>query len=335
MNKKLSKVFAIVLAMMLCLTMAVPAFAATPVLEENGNAVLKFTSTLHVNGGNLSEGVKPSISYELAGVGEADITTGLEKTTYTAEFSNANTSPEISIDFSQINFNAIGVYHYKLTQANLSAPYSLHKTEVADSAPVVESGVRYIDVHVVYNKDHVPAIQTVLMYMTDDNKEVGNKNGEFENDYDVVDLEVKKTVSGNQGEHDKKFKFTIEITGALEGAYDIEGSDKKLEVGANGEGSVEVELTHNQSIKIKDLPKGASYTITEQEAADYKTKIGGELDADKKTEGKLDVDTTVAYENIKDGDVPTGILLTIAPFVALMLIGAAGVLFVVLKKRSK
>ena len=46
-------------------------------------------------------------------------------------------------------------------------------------------------------------------------------------------------------------------------------------------------------------------------------------------------DNTVAFTNTRNGVIPTGVLLTVAPFAAIMAIGAVGILVMVGKKRKR
>lgn len=46
------------------------------------------------------------------------------------------------------------------------------------------------------------------------------------------------------------------------------------------------------------------------------------------------VDTNVTFTNTRGGVIPTGVIITVAPFAALMLVGIAGAA-VILKKKSK
>lgn len=122
---------------------------------------------------------------------------------------------------------------------------------------------------------------------------------------------------------------------------------------ASGEASITQEyyLQNGQSIKILGLPKGAGYTVTE-DAEDYTKSSNNTLvavaaqgtegqagyvpaktysDADN---GTLDTDKYVGYTNTKNGIIPTGVLLTIAPFaIGLLLFGALGIFFIARRKR--
>jgi uncharacterized surface anchored protein len=78
-------------------------------------------------------------------------------------------------------------------------------------------------------------------------------------------LIISKTVAGIKGDKTKKFDFKVAISGA-DGIYDYTGSgvaDGTIKSGDT------ISLAHGQSITIKKLPAGASYTVDE---ADYTDK---------------------------------------------------------------
>ena len=110
-------------------------------------------------------------------------------------------------------------------------------------------------------------------------------------------------------------------------------------------------LQHGQSIKILGLPTTATYTVVEDEE-DYKKTANNDLVAvpaqgtegqdgyvapvlyDDQTTGTMTNDTYVGFTNTRDGIVPTGVLLTIAPFaIGLLLFGALAVFLIARKKR--
>ena len=46
-------------------------------------------------------------------------------------------------------------------------------------------------------------------------------------------------------------------------------------------------------------------------------------------------DVTAAFTNTRSGVIPTGVLLTVAPFAAIMAVGAVGIIVMVGKKRKR
>lgn len=118
----------------------------------------------------------------------------------------------------------------------------------------------------------------------------------------------------------------------------------ELTVGNGGTVSQVFYLQDGQSFVIRGLGKGVTYTVTENEE-DYTPVVVLDEDPDAtnvdnttggtfgKT-GTVDADITAAFTNTKEGVVPTGVLLTVAPFaIGLLLFGALAIFFVARKKK--
>lgn len=119
----------------------------------------------------------------------------------------------VTVDFTDVDFNAPGIYRYIITE----------------KAGVTQQGIsndktntRTLDVFVEYeNADQgTLKVSNYILYpgtKTDtSNVEQNAKDDGFTNTYTTYDLTLTKTVTGNQGDRDKYFVFTIEITGAVE-----------------------------------------------------------------------------------------------------------------------
>ena len=94
-------------------------------------------------------------------------------------------------------------------------------------------------------------------------------------------------------------------------------------------------LQHDQQIVIQGLPDGVAYDVTEV-AEDYKSTAAGVQDYTnpvKGTTAKEDIKTS--YLNTRDGMIPTGVAVAVAPFAALTAAAGAGILAVTRKKRVR
>ena len=209
-----------------------------------------------------------------------------------------------------------------------------------------------------------------------------NKSSSYTNAYTSYDLTFSKTVTGNQGSKDKYFAFTVTISGAVEGTvYDVSYADDNnanttdgnadtmisadpnsattcitsdvaqpatLTVGADGTVTQVFYLQHGQSIAIRGLAEGTSYTITE-DPEDYSDSAA--VTGDTKTQDKTNTgteeepvmgsdisysnhqiadtyisgDTVAAFTNDRSGAIPTGILTTVAGSLGIVALGAIGV----------
>ena len=188
---------------------------------------------------------------------------------------------------------------------------------------------------------------------------VGTKSQGFTNSYDTSDIFIAKHVSGNQASRDKYFEFTVNITDAVPGTvYDVDLSDADattktnaatitanegktnpatLTVGADGTVTQKFYLAHNQSIVIQGVAKGSKYKVTEN-AEDYKSTPADAIEAEHRgdaTSGTVaSEDIATGYLNTRDGVIPTGVIMTVAPFAAVTLLGGAGAVTMVMKKKK-
>ncbi len=270
-----------------------------------------------------------------------------------------------TLDFSACGFTEPGIYRYILTE---NATTNTAITNDADATRVIdvyvydassEEGVKKLKIedYVLHsNTDDAPAIS-----MGDDNGSTGKyadtKSQGFTNTYDTSDLTFRKEVSGNQASRDKYFEFTVSITGATAGTVydvDITGADtasgnnaatidankgktnpEKLTADNDGKVTQKFYLQHGQEIKIEGIAKGTSYTVTEN-PEDYKSEaavIEGYKDAATGVIASTNLKTS--YLNTRDGVIPTGVAMTVAPFAGAVVLGGLGVVtFAGRKKRE-
>ena len=189
---------------------------------------------------------------------------------------------------------------------------------------------------------------------------VATKSQGFTNNYDTSDILIAKHVSGNQASRDKYFEFTVKITDAVPGTvYDVDLSDADattktnaatitanegktnpatLTVGKDGTVTQKFYLAHNQSIVIQGVAKDSKYKVTEN-AEDYKSTPADAIDNTERrgdaTSGTVaSEDIRTGYLNTRDGVIPTGVIMTVAPFAAVTLLGGAGAVTMVMKKKK-
>ena len=114
--------------------------------------------------------------------------------------------------------------------------------------------------------------------------------------------------------------------------------------------TAEYYLQHGQYITIQGLPKGAAYSVTEDEEDYTKTsgivqslstlnwdgESGSDALADAASGTIADADIHTGYTNDRSGTIPTGILSTVAGSLGIAALGAAGVIggVVYLKKKK-
>lgn len=266
-----------------------------------------------------------------------------------------------TLDFSACNFTEPGIYRYIVTESGDNQGV----TNDADTTRVVD-----VYVNDASNGDDGYKLEIagyVLHSSADEDITLGENNGStdtnvasksqgFTNSYDTSDIIIAKQVSGNQASRDKYFEFTVNITGAVPGTvYDVDLScadattktnaatitanegktnPATLTVGKDGTVTQKFYLAHNQSITIQGVAKDSKYEVTEN-AEDYKSTaagVDGYTDATNGTVASEDIYT--GYLNTRNGVIPTGVIMTVAPFAAVTLLGGAGAVTMVMKKKK-
>lgn len=161
------------------------------------------------------------------------------------------------------------------------------------------------------------------------------KSDNFPNTYKAGELDVSKTVTGNLGDKNKYFEFTVTLTG-VEGktyadSYAVTGgsADAKnpttIAVGV----PTKFNLKHGDTITIANLPYGVTYTVTETAAEGYTTEKTGD-------QGTISAaDQTAAFTNTKDGSIDTGVVLNNMPYILVLAVLAAGVAVFIIRKRRE
>ena len=265
-----------------------------------------------------------------------------------------------------IDFTTAGVYRYVITE---KTPPTI---EGVPGVTYGEPAERYLDVFVFPgDHDNDPSTPEQLMvteyamtknpsnftkiYDDDEQKWVYTytdesarvKSSGFKNELDTVDLEFTKDITGNQADQSKKFTFTLSITGAnpnQEYAVEITGTDVIVDGSSVTEGMITTdsngaytgtfELTKGDIVKVLDLPVGATYNVTE-DAEDYTStpaNVTGYTDPVTGTFVK-DTDVKTSYTNSREGIIPTGVILTVAPFMIGLLLFGAVMMFMISRRR--
>jgi len=277
----------------------------------------------------------------------------------------------VSVDFSGVTFNEPGIYRYVITESDATNPAVTNDSDAT----------RVMDVYVVHTDDGL----SVSAYVLHDSEAADpvdsdeeTKTDGYINEYTTVDVELKKTVSGNQASRDEYFKFTVVITGTAGNVIDVDltGADAttgtngvnteshtnaaQLTIGEDGTVTAEYWLQANQYVKFLGIEKDAAYAFNEDAAAmadegytvtaaaEGDTKTGDALKDDgtreegtaialsasdlKMADTALTADTTVTFNNDRTGIIPTGVMVTVLPGIAILLLGAAGIVLMLRKK---
>lgn len=242
------------------------------------------------------------IEKEITGLSEDEITTLLSKLQFDVTLNNGVSTPYSTTVFTKVDdYNGEGVkYTYTISGLSPDTSYTVgEKDGTANMAGY--------DLNTSVSGDvtgTVPGGET--------------KTVTFTNAYTHSNrtITVKKIVTGNMADVDKEFDFTYKI-------------------GDGGEGNEGTFKLINNGTKDITVPYGSNITITETDYSSdgYKTtwKIGESGEDSEEisssytltniTENMTDADKMLICVNHKDGNPPTGITTTQAPF-TLMLIAA-------------
>lgn len=242
----------------------------------------------------------------------------------------------VTADFSGVSFSAPGVYRYTIQEDATTVP------------GVTADGNTYnIDIEVESDDGGALSLGAVVFDSGSAQKATG-----FVNTFGSTGLTLKKTVTGNQGDRNKYFTFNVALANAPKGSvYSVTlptteayspPDPASITVGENGTATATFHLKHNQSLVINGLTSGVQYTIAETDRTGYTTTYkvnGGDAQNGAATGQQTMGDTsqTVEFINYKQGTVPTGILLDVAPYAALAAFAgvALGLLAAGKKRRAR
>lgn len=210
--------------------------------------------------------------------------------TVTLESNQKYAKKTLTLDFTEVSFIAPGIYRWIITESRAEPKPS--------GIDYDNSYERTLDVFVKYSdtNENQLEVSDYILYnskKTDGNSDAGSKDDGFTNTYTTYDLTLTKNVTGNQGDRDKFFKFTVEISNAVPGTvYDVvipddgpaetdlaEGESlddpgrnvnlseltvrEPEEPNTTGSVTATYYLKHGQSIVIQGLTSDTAYTITE------------------------------------------------------------------------
>lgn len=245
------------------------------------------------------------------------------------------------------DYTNVGIYTYEVKETGKDA-----------------AGVTYTDDTVymkvtVINKDAKDPTKGVVIAgisfrktedKTGEVTDASSKLGELSNDYKSGTLVVEKSVTGNLGEVDRDFTFTITLTSEKDvlskityalstnatitkvtGAT-LNETDKTLDAGDGWKSTViTATLRDTDTITLYNIPDGVKYKVEEKHEDGYDVKDEVK-DATAITAG---TSTKVTVVNDKDVTVDTGITLETLPYVLMMALAMMGLVALKLRKREE
>lgn len=320
--KKTKKLLACLIAAATMFTMGSTAFAADTTPTDQETVTVKKVYML-TNEGTTS----PAETFTLEQVGKGSVsdseaTTAPDLGTITgAEFAKGaatvdGTTGNITVALPA--YDNVGIYEYTLREvAGTKAGVNYYGNDIKLKVTVVNG---------TNGKLRIAAVHT---------ESTGKKSDSFVNTYSAGTLDISKTVEGNLGDKDKYFEFKVTLRGVegktYEESYAVTGGSE----GASNPTSIKIgeettfKLKHGDTISIKNLPYGVSYTVTETAAAGYTTTRNG----DDSTVNAAD--QKVEFTNTRIGDVDTGVNLTTLPYILVFagVIVIAGAAFITRRRK--
>lgn len=317
-----------------------PVFAAEPTVSINTELDLK-DKDLNAPAASFTyvvTPVQPTESTKNFGQDTFDVYQGLEDGLGTNMVSNVvGTKSGTKVPYTGASLTAAatgyekpGAYKYTITQ-------SVSDDNDANDgiSPVTTSYDVYVFVEANANGELAPT--AIVAYKGDDKAEAIS----FANELATKQISIEKQVTGNQADRNKEFDFTIKATGAAGDKFkwSTDGTTwNDMNVTENNDGTNTIatqQLNHGDKVYIKGLTASDTYEASE-DAADYtlksittnKVEDTVALNA-KKAMGNADENKTIVFTNEKKGAVPTGILMSAAPYVGLVGLGGifAGLFF--------
>ncbi|HEQ4444282.1 TPA: QVPTGV class sortase B protein-sorting domain-containing protein [Streptococcus pyogenes] len=302
------------------------------IANYNDSEVLmpKATFTFEVKPDNSVTGVEKTVDGLTikAGIAEGLVKTG------NVEYSNTdkveNKDKTTTFDFSTVKFPEVGVYRYTVSEKQGDVEGITYDTKKWT-----------VDVY-VGNKEgggFEPKFIVSKEQGTDVKKPIN-----FNNSFVTTSLKVKKNVSGNTGELQKEFDFTLTLNESTNFKKDqvvsLQKGNEKFEVKIGT--PYKFKLKNGESIQLDKLPVGITYKVNEMEANKdgYKTtailKDGEqsstyELGKNQKTDESAD---EIVVTNKRDTQVPTGVVGTLAPFAVLSIVAIGGVIYITKRKKA-
>lgn len=314
-------------------------------LTNNGTSPAETFTLVQVGNGRVVDGDK---TYTVPALG--DITGAA----YTADDGATTAGNVKNITINLPSYAKVGVYEYTLKEVVPSG-------ETLPTAGVAYYGNEIYVVVTVVN-DGTGSLRIASVHTEEKNSDGGfdytkktdeGKKDTFENTYTAATLKVSKEVTGNIGDKNKEFSFTVKFTNPT-------GKEMKsaLTVSKNGAAATVLTLNENgeytftlkngDNISFINLPKDMGYTITEENYTDSATieanKLGYSMPTitvgENSTNNTLsytgtigESDVEVKYNNSKKGEIDMGVTLDSLPYILALAVVFGGAVVMVSRKR--
>lgn len=346
----MKKLFATLLALVMCLALCVPAFAVdfsdvpdNKKLANDGHSTVTITKNYTLtNAGTISpaEEFKFTITKDSVADAAANVTKDnmpvptIESVTYEAGDAGTNGKMTKNVVVTLPIYESVGVYTYII------------KEDAGNTAGVTYfSGDIKLVVTVVNDESAGAADGAKLVIAGVHTETSGNKTDSFDNVYSAGTLKIGKTVAGTLGDKSKYFEFTVTLTGETGKTNSSTITTNGAALTYRGENDAtnpttvtigeptKFYLKHGEEFVISNIPYGVTYTVEETKVTGYNDPTTNVVDADG-TAGKIDSSSeTYTITNTKEGQIDMGVTLESLPYVLALVIVAGGAAVMFARKR--
>ena len=321
----MKKIVSIVTAALMMLTMVLPVFGQTDTSGwKSDETTLTVKKTYTLSGGT----VFPSETLNFTS--EAD-QTNPDTTNVTVDPLTVTQREGNEITVKVPSYSKVGVYKYTLKETKGSSQGVTYTEEPLKIVVLVE-----------YDYDHQKLKATPQV--DKEGQQVGKDT--FMNTYDMGNLTVNKTVTGNLA--DKSKLFTIHVTLNAKDTVNSDitvngGSDasnnKKIDKGWIGEKTVDIKLKHEETVTFSDVPAGVTYKVAEDAS-----HTSGELNSSEgykasytNETGSITKETASQAKivNEKKTAIQTGISLDNLPYILMVAFVLVFAGFMIVRRRRQ
>ena len=291
-------------------------YAIAPVAPVAGNGgttitdAQNHTATVHQGPANGVALSAASITYPIG-------------TAVDASDAGADNIKNITATADVSKFSAPGIYRYEVSETFLS-----EHCEVVNNG----NGTRYIDVYVENGES---GLTIAGMVMHEGSIDSAHKKTFDNAEFETVNIEVKKQVTGNMADKNHEFPFAMTVSDSDRYYYDGEGATAAAATNKNTTAASSGTLKDGESFWLCGISKSGTVTATETNntADTYKTAVSGlatvaQSDvAPNGTKPSGDVATSaggqILFTNTLDSVSPTGVIMRFGPYVGMVLAAMA------------
>lgn len=352
----MTKAAAVLAAVLAAGAFSTTAFAAEQLQTSAGSVT--FRKTISIEDGAGTGGVQGTVQFDVKAGQVGDIpdtaeegaelgtdkqiaTKSVQATFAMDETGIANKNCDVEVEFDTTAYTHPGVYYYRVAERDPNISGLTAAPEYRLKVQVVNKDESNPD-----GKNFKISYATLLAPVT------ANKTDEITNLYTTYALTLEKQLAGDFANANDDFTFrltfhdpdttahmtSVTVSKGTEG--DMTPHEKPLKF-LNGTASIEEKIKGGELIRVEGLPKGTTYTISEEGTAAQKyttmwtTPTGTVLDTKDLPQQTMDsMDTDIIVTNSRSAPAGTGLVLDAAPYGAMLAL-AVGSGAVLLRKRRR